>query len=124
MDSNINYCFASIAVNDKYVDLLVNLIKDIREYSNVPFFVFTDNEKPFASIPYVYTKLYEEEIFSYHDKRKVLQYALERYNTAILIDADNKLNKDKVEFPIRIDLKEGIYLSICVQFLKKKLLRN
>ena len=37
MDSNINYCFASIAVNDKYVDLLVNLIKDIREYSNVPF---------------------------------------------------------------------------------------
>ena len=112
MDSNINYCFASIAVNDKYVDLLVNLIKDIREYSNVPFFVFTDNEKPFASIPYVYTKLYEEEIFSYHDKRKVLQYALERYNTAILIDADNKLNKDKVEFPIRIDLKEGIYPQI------------
>lgn len=101
-----NACFCTLAIHPPYRRRAQLLIADA---PNVPWIVLTDNTEEFANLPVraiphaptgpmaidFQTKLPPtgggRGRPAYHDKRFVLQAALEDFETAIFIDADSRL---------------------------------
>lgn len=101
-----NACFCTLAIHPPYRRRALRLIADAPA---VPWIVFTDEPDDFANLP---VRAFRHEPTgpmaidfqtrlaplgngrgrpAYHDKRFVLQAALEEFNTAIFIDADSRI---------------------------------
>ncbi|MDX2100502.1 MAG: hypothetical protein SFW36_22220 [Leptolyngbyaceae cyanobacterium bins.59] len=87
------FCFSTLALKPKYRLLAVELAASLETYApGVILFVGTDDPHDFKDCKNVYPfKFKKRGVFCYHDKRFVLEKALQQFKTAIQIDADTRI---------------------------------
>ena len=87
------FCFATLAVGKRYREHAKVLSADIQKHcSNIPLIVLTDKPQDFATYPQVLAFLHRlESVKGYHDKRFVIEKALNLFDSCIMIDADMRI---------------------------------
>lgn len=85
-----NYCFCSLAVGKRYRLHAQMLAEDLQKHApGIPFVVLTDKPKDFRDLDNVQAYPHRlQSVKGYHDKRFVLEKALERFDTCIFVDSD------------------------------------
>ncbi|TVQ42944.1 MAG: hypothetical protein EA365_13895 [Gloeocapsa sp. DLM2.Bin57] len=88
-----NFCFCTLAIGSRYINLALLLADDLAKYSpEINFIVLTDNPKQFKNKPNVIPYLhYPQSCKFYNDKRFVIAKSLNLYESCIYIDADMRL---------------------------------
>lgn len=106
-----NFCIAIPAVGEKYILRAINLIQDINTKLNCHFLILTNNSDCFKDFLNVDILYYNKDIFSYHDKRLLIQKAAcSAFEYIILMDADHRLREtNTLESITNFDLSCDIY---------------
>ena len=112
-----NYCFCTLAIGHKYRQLASLLAEDIRKYApNKKFFILTDKAEFFKNYDNVITQNYKPiSVKFYNDKRLVIQYCLEQFESCVYLDANIRI-VDKV--PDELNFCEGIVAYSCCSIVK------
>jgi hypothetical protein len=105
------YNISTVAVGDYHIKNIVNLLKDSR-LDIYNFNVLTDKPIKFLFKKNVSTIKYTKDIFSYHDKRIVIQNSLSKYEHTVFLDADHLLVDKNILFPKIVPYEFGIHPSI------------
>lgn len=107
-NTNQKFCFATLALGEKYREMTKTLAEDLKKYSSGTMLVVgTDNPKDLLSFDNVIPfKLSQQGILHcYHDKRFVILKALSEFDTVIQIDADTRI----IDYiPQKLNFSEGI----------------
>jgi hypothetical protein len=82
--------FCTLAIGERYAGLAAFLIADLETYG-VTTVVLTDTPDYFRNFSRVKVVEHRPKVFSYHDKRFVLQEALKWGDTAVFVDADTAI---------------------------------
>lgn len=108
--SKCNFVICIVAVGKDYVDKTINLIKQTNSHVDFNFLVLTNSPNSFSIFSNVEIIVYNKNIFSYHDKRLLLDMAFNKFQYAILMDADHSLRDVNSLCEINnIELKPGLY---------------
>jgi hypothetical protein len=107
-----DFCFGILALTSKYQLLAKKCAEDLEKYfPETTVVIGTDNPYVFQDCNNVFAfKMKKNGILHcYHDKRFVLEKALEKFKTAIFIDADTKIiDSPATSFKIELPT-EGIH---------------
>ena len=114
-----NYCFCTLAIGHKYRQLASLLAEDIRKYApSKKLFILTDKAEFFKNYDNVITQNYKPvSVKFYNDKRLVIQYCLEQFESCVYLDANIRI-VDKV--PEKLNFCEGIVAYSCCSMVKHK----
>ncbi|MGC1310025.1 MAG: hypothetical protein WA885_22585 [Phormidesmis sp.] len=90
---NSQYCFCSLAVGQRYRTHAKMLAEDLQKYAPETLFVLlTDKPKAFEPYPNVRPLFHRvRSVKGFHDKRFVLEKALELFESCIFVDADMRV---------------------------------
>lgn len=91
-----NYCFCGLAMGKKYREYAASLSADLdRHHPGVKYVLLTDKVRDFKGLLNVIPigHIQKSALFPYHDRRFALKEALSRFDIAIQIDTDVKINK-------------------------------
>ena len=112
-----NYCFCTLAVGEQYRQLASLLAEDIQKHApNKKLFILTDKAHFFRNHNNVIAHNYKPiSVKLYNDKRLVIQYCLEKFESCIYLDADVRI-VDKV--PEYLNFHEGIVAHSCCNIIK------
>jgi hypothetical protein len=94
--SNNHFCFCGLAIGKKYRDFAINAAKDLQKYHpNIQYIILTDKAKDFEHVNNITAIQHSQDsiMFPYHDRRLVIERALEIYDITIQIDTDIRLKK-------------------------------
>jgi hypothetical protein len=93
---NRNYCFCGLAIGKRYREFAMHLAADLdRHHPGIKYVLLTDNVNDFKDLSNVtpISHIQESALFAYQDRRFALQEALSRFDIAIQIDTDTKINR-------------------------------
>lgn len=96
MDNQGQFCFCTLALSHRYQLMAKDLAKDLAKYGSEKLIVVgTDDPNFFEDCNNVLAfELHQQGIFNcYNDKRFVIKKSLERFDSAIFIDADTRIVK-------------------------------
>lgn len=117
MNEQITFCFCTLALGDKYCKFATLLLEDLSKYApHVNLVILTNNPKKFESysnaIPFFHS---QKSVGAYHDKRYVLEKALELFESCIFVDADVRILSS---VPNQLEWLEssGIHARSCFKF--------
>jgi|688.fasta_scaffold120745_3 hypothetical protein len=108
-----NFVIGIASVGVKYHDKTIKLINDVNNVIDVNFIILTDNPDIFKFSDRITTVKYENDRFSFHDKKILFKEGFKKYEHVILMDADHGLRD--VHFLNEItdlDLEPGIYPQV------------
>lgn len=88
-----DFCFCTLAIGSRYINLALLLADDLAKYSpEIIFIVLTDKPHKFKQQKNVIAYLhYPQSCKFYNDKRFVIEKSLNLYESCIYIDADMRL---------------------------------
>jgi hypothetical protein len=91
--SELEYCFCTLATGPRYRPLALLLAKDIEKYAPKAFLIiYTDNPNEFDKQSNIIAFQHKPQgVKLYHDKRFAIAKALSMYNSCIFIDADMRI---------------------------------
>jgi hypothetical protein len=109
------FCFATLAVGDRYRMHAQLLARDIQTHApTIPLVILTDRPQTFAAYPQVLAFPHHlQSVKGYHDKRFVLSKALSLFEICILLDADVRMIgpvAPSLEWPPGITARAGCSL--------------
>lgn len=106
--------FCTLALGESYAKLAAFLIADLEAYS-AQTLVLTDAPEVFKKFRKVKVVEHRPKIFSYHDKRFVLQEALKLGDTAVFVDADTAIwfgaDRRKIREALAYEFPPGLHAS-------------
>ena len=111
---NKSFCFCTLALGKKYCDFAAILVKDLSKYaSHVSLVILTDNPKLFEGNKNIISVYHaQKSVGTYHDKRYVIEKALELFDSCIFLDSDVRILEPVVGYPEWID-SSGIHARSC-----------
>lgn len=89
----MNYCFATMAVGDEYIELAKKLLVDIFHYfPEATIYVLTDNKDNFSEFPVTIVPFKRQGYwYMYHEKQQAIRAAAEKFDACLFLDADCRL---------------------------------
>lgn len=110
---NFNFTIGTVAVGVKHIRRAIKLITDVTKVIDVHFVVLTDEPSIFNGLKNITLIKYDKPIFSYHDKRLVLEKAFEEYEYVLLMDADHEVRDENFLNEItNLDLEFDLYPQV------------
>jgi len=93
---NHRFCFCTLALGKKYCALASLLASDLQQYTpGTALVVLTDDPSSFTKhLNVIAVPHQQQSIGCYHDKRFVIQAAIDRFDSCIFIDADMRVLGD------------------------------
>lgn len=90
METSSSFCFCTLAVGDRYRAHAKLLAQDLQTYmSGIRLCILTDRPTEFAAFPNVLVFKHRlQSVKGYHDKRFVLETALNLFESCMFLDAD------------------------------------
>ncbi|BAY42742.1 hypothetical protein SAMD00079811_03200 [Scytonema sp. HK-05] len=110
-----NFCFCTLAIGAKYRALAKDLAADLKQFSDNPLVILTDQPQDFNQYSNVQVfKHYQQSVACYHDKRYVIVKALSLYDACVFVDADMRILKDVMP----VQWEPGISARSCAKILQ------
>ncbi|MFM7426732.1 MAG: hypothetical protein ACKO7W_17335 [Elainella sp.] len=93
MNRSPSFCFGTLALGKRYRSHAALLAADLRQQSpETPLILLTDHPTEFSSFGNVVASYHKQQsVTCAHDKRFVIQQALAKFSTCIVVDADVRI---------------------------------